>query len=57
MTRAGLAKVELSSSAIGAQLVGYANREGAAVAIHDPLFARTLVLEGASRIRSIRRCS
>jgi neutral ceramidase len=45
VTRAGFAKVELSSSAIGAQLVGYANREGAAVAIHDPLFARTLVLE------------
>ncbi|MEN3284517.1 MAG: hypothetical protein V7607_5657 [Solirubrobacteraceae bacterium] len=49
--RAGLAKVELSSGALGAQLVGYGDRVRTADSVHDPLFARALVLEsGAERI-------
>ncbi len=43
--RAGFGKVELSGAAVGAPLMGYANREGGATAVHDPLFARALLLE------------
>ncbi len=51
MTRAGLGKVEISTSAIGAELMGYADRDGGAVAVHDPLFVRALVLEcGGERV-------
>jgi neutral ceramidase len=46
MTHAGFAKVELSSPAmVGAELMGYSNREGGATGIHDPLFVRALVIE------------
>jgi neutral ceramidase len=51
MTRAGFAKVEISTSVIGAELMGYGNREGGAVAVHDPLYARALVVErGSERV-------
>jgi neutral ceramidase len=51
VTRAGLGKVEISTSAIGAELMGYADRDGGAVAVHDPLFVRALVLEcGGERV-------
>ncbi len=42
---AGFAKVEISESAAGADLMGYVNRSGPALALHDPLFARAMVLE------------
>src|SRR6185436_17315773 len=46
MTQAGFAKVERSSPAmVGAELFGYSNGEAGASGIHDPLFARALVLE------------
>lgn len=43
--RAGFGKVELVGAAAGVELVGYANREGAALDVHDTLHARALVLE------------
>jgi hypothetical protein len=49
VTRAGLGKVELSTSVIGAELMGYANRVGGAVSVHDPLYARALVIECAGQ--------
>ncbi|MBM3811314.1 MAG: hypothetical protein FJW20_06725 [Acidimicrobiia bacterium] len=43
--RAGLARVDITPSAFG-PMYGYANRKcGPAVATHDPLFAKALVLE------------
>jgi neutral ceramidase len=45
VTRAGVAKVELSPAAGRAELVGYVNRDGPACGVHDPLFVRALVLE------------
>jgi neutral ceramidase len=45
VTRAGFAKVEISTSVIGAELMGYGNRQGGAIAVHDPLYARALVVE------------
>jgi neutral ceramidase len=49
--RAGFAKVEISGSAIGAELQGYPNRVGGALSINDPLFVRALVLErGEDRV-------
>jgi Neutral/alkaline non-lysosomal ceramidase, N-terminal len=53
--RAGLARVELSTAAGGAALMGYADRDGPALAVHDPLYARALVLE--SNGRRIALCS
>ena len=45
--RAGFGKVELLDAGAGAgiALVGYTNREGPALGMHDPLHARALVLE------------
>jgi neutral ceramidase len=43
--RAGFGKVELVGAAAGVELVGYANREGGALGVHDALHARALVLE------------
>lgn len=43
--RAGFAKVEISLAAAGAELVGYPHREGGAPSVHDPLFARALVMQ------------
>jgi neutral ceramidase len=43
--RAGFGKVELVGAAAGVELVGYANREGRALGVHDALHARALVLE------------
>ena len=48
MTRAGASKVEISAAAVGADLMGYANRDGGALSVHDPLFARALVVESGS---------
>jgi hypothetical protein len=49
--RAGFAKVEISSAAAGAELVGYPHREGGALSVHDPLFARALVMQsGMARV-------
>ena len=47
--RAGFGKVEISQSAVGAQLAGYGHREGGATGVHDPLHARALVLEHGSQ--------
>jgi neutral/alkaline ceramidase-like enzyme len=49
MTRAGASKIEISTAAVGARLMGYANRAEAALSVHDPLFARALVLESGER--------
>jgi neutral ceramidase len=43
--KAGFAKVNISPSAFGANLMGYADRTGPALALHDPLWARAAVLE------------
>ena len=43
--KAGFAKVKISRSAVGANLMGYADRPGPALALHDPLWARATVLE------------
>lgn len=57
MTRAGFGKVELSTSVMGAELMGYGSRVGGAVGVHDPLFARALVIEAAAtRARIEREC-
>jgi neutral ceramidase len=45
VTRAGFAKVEISTSAVGAELMGYGNRHVGAVAVRDPLYTRALVVE------------
>ena len=45
--RAGFGKIELPVPA-GVRLVGYANREGGAAGVHEPLHARALVLESGS---------
>jgi hypothetical protein len=51
LTRAGLGKVDISTSVTGAELMGYSNRDGGAVSVHDPLFARALVVErGGQRV-------
>lgn len=47
--RAGFGKAELSARAVGAPMVGYANRQGGALSIHDPLYARALLLEQDGR--------
>ena len=48
--RAGFGKTELPVPA-GARLMGYANREGGADGVHEPLHARALVLEsGPTRV-------
>lgn len=49
---AGFGRVEISSPAlIGANLVGYDNRAGGAVAVHDALHVRALMLQaGADRV-------
>jgi hypothetical protein len=48
---AGFGKVELTGAVAGVELVGYANREGPATGVRDPLFARALVLEsGGARV-------
>jgi hypothetical protein len=49
VTRAGFGKVEISPSAIGAELMGYANRDGAATSVHDPLHVRALAIECGDR--------
>lgn len=49
--RAGFGTADLSASIAGAELVGYANREGGATGAHDPLLARAMVLEaGGARV-------
>jgi neutral ceramidase len=47
--RAGFGKVEISTRATGAGLIGYANRRSRSVAVHDSLFVRALVVEAAGR--------
>ena len=47
--RAGFGKIELAGAAAGVELVGYANREGPATGVRDPLHARALVLEEDGR--------
>jgi hypothetical protein len=47
--RAGFSKVEISEAAIGSELFGYPTRVGVAQSIHDPLYARSLVLECGDR--------
>jgi neutral ceramidase len=49
VTRAGFDKVEISMSAIGAELMGYANRDGAATSVHDPLYVRAVAIECGDR--------
>ena len=49
MLRAGFGKVELSASIEGAPMRGYANRDGGVRGVHDPLYARALVLEHGDR--------
>ena len=49
--KAGFAKAKISRSAVGANLMGYADRPGPALALHDPLWARATVLEhGGARV-------
>jgi hypothetical protein len=45
IVRAGFSKVDISTSAIGAQLVGYPFGRGTAQSVRDPLYARALVME------------
>lgn len=49
MLRAGFGRVELSASIEGAPMRGYANRAGGVHGVHDPLYARALVLEHGDR--------
>jgi hypothetical protein len=51
--RAGFGKIEISTSVIGAELMGYANRVGGALSVNDRLFARTLVLESGTDLAAI----
>jgi hypothetical protein len=48
-TKAGFAKVEITP-AVGCSLSGYAARTAVSAGVHDPLFARALILENGEQI-------
>jgi neutral/alkaline ceramidase-like enzyme len=51
--RAGFARLDISTRAAGAQLVGYPRRSQRATGRHDPLFARAVVLEEGHSVTAI----
>jgi len=53
--RAGFGKVAITPK-LGAQMVGYAGRPSGATDIHDPLFARALVLEDNTSLWAVISC-
>jgi len=49
MLRAGFARVDITPY-VGCPMTGYASRKGVSIGIHDPLYARAMVIEGTDTV-------